>query len=507
MRTFAVINQKGGSGKTTTAINLAAVWAATGRQTLLIDMDPQAHCAAGLAVPEDAIESHIGSAMLQSAESAFDLRTIAWHISTNLDLIPSTMELAGLEAARGGLADRQDRDLRLMRLLETVAADYEICIIDCPPAIGLLTFNALRAADETIIPVETGYFALRGAQKQVNTIRNLADRLDRDIRRHLLPTMHRSDSRLGSEILETLRKRFVRDLVPVVIHYDERLREAAGFGQSIVEYAPGSVGHRDYAALGAWLDGQLDSRVEPKSPVIEIASGAREALLASITNKNSDSTDETNTVAADSADSYDKAAGTSEFSGLNPPQRIAPGQKVTTSIGDETGNGRTENNSSCKSPIMSRAEELAARARQLAARTARLHQEINAGTEVKHTNKTHAASVTDVGQASDPRLMKMLGPTVTSMGVSFIFPGENAESVYIAGDFNNWSRWATPLTYSPQHGVWHVCVPLTPGRHAYRFICNDKWIHDPHNPLNEPNPFGGLNSIIEVPSSRAVTVS
>ncbi len=178
MRTIAIVNQKGGCGKTTSAINLAGVFAASGYKTLLVDMDPQSHCAAGLAIPEQRIDVQIGDAMAGIGTSReVDLERLLWRVSRNLDLAPSTMKLATVEAARGELAGKADAESRLSKVLRRIADRYDICFIDCSPAIGLLTYNAIVAADEVIIPVETGFFSLQGATKQVNTIRSMAKRL------------------------------------------------------------------------------------------------------------------------------------------------------------------------------------------------------------------------------------------------------------------------------------------------------------------------------------------
>ena len=146
MRTVAIVNQKGGSGKTTTAINLSSVLASRGQRVLLVDLDPQGHCALGLAIPDSEIDQHIGDAMISIGSRQLDPDRFTWHVSRNLDLIPSAATLAGLEAARGGLADREHRDLRLRMVLDAHATNYDWCIVDCSPSIGLLTFNAMRAA-------------------------------------------------------------------------------------------------------------------------------------------------------------------------------------------------------------------------------------------------------------------------------------------------------------------------------------------------------------------------
>jgi len=186
VRTIAIINQKGGCGKTTCSINLAAVLAAQGHRTLLVDMDPQSHCALGLAVPAEQIERSTAHLLRHGLDGSISLADITWQISRCLDLAPSTMELAGIE---NQLAVATDKDRRLVQILSTVADRYDFCIIDCPPSIGLLTFNALRSADEVIIPVETGFFSMQGSIKQEQTIRMLARRVGHNVRFKVLATM------------------------------------------------------------------------------------------------------------------------------------------------------------------------------------------------------------------------------------------------------------------------------------------------------------------------------
>ena len=146
MRTIAIVNQKGGCGKTTTAINLAALCAQRGLRTLLVDMDPQSHCAAGLGVPESRIEYSIGDALLADLSAAFDPGPLVWEVARNLHLAPSTVMLSALEAPGGGLHQLPDKDRRLENLLAAIKDKYDRCLIDCPPTIGLLTYIALRAA-------------------------------------------------------------------------------------------------------------------------------------------------------------------------------------------------------------------------------------------------------------------------------------------------------------------------------------------------------------------------
>src|SRR5206468_444661 len=163
MRTLAIINQKGGCGKTTTSINLAACMARLGHKTLLVDMDPQGHCGVGLAVPEDQIERTIYDAIIEERDGRVAKQSeIVWQIASDFDLAPANIKLAAFEQVFAGRNGREDR---LSRALDGVRETYEWCIIDCPPSFGLLTFNALRACDEVIVPVETGYFSLHGLTK------------------------------------------------------------------------------------------------------------------------------------------------------------------------------------------------------------------------------------------------------------------------------------------------------------------------------------------------------
>lgn len=254
MRTIAIVNQKGGSGKTTTSINLAAAFAERGERVLLVDMDPQGHCAAGLGVPESRIEFGLAQALLCEPPGGSDPLGWLWEVGRGVRLAPCTVALAGLESARGGLASLADRDRRLARMLERLAPGFERCIIDCPPSIGYLTFNALRAADEALVPVETGFFALRGAERQLATIRALAEQVGRNLAVRVVPTLHRDGSQLSHDILAAIGRKFAAHVAPRPVREHEVLREAASFGQAVVSFAPGSAAHEDFQALAEWID-------------------------------------------------------------------------------------------------------------------------------------------------------------------------------------------------------------------------------------------------------------
>src|SRR3972149_10245239 len=176
MRTIAVVNQKGGCGKTTVSINLSAALAAKGFRTLLVDMDPQSHCAVGLAVPEEQIEQSIYDVLIsRSKNEPIKLTEILWQISDRLELAPASIDLSAFEQQMTGISERE---CCLGDVVSEVEGDYDYTIVDCPPAVGLLTFNALRAASDVIVPVETGYFALHGLSRQLETLSILCERCD-----------------------------------------------------------------------------------------------------------------------------------------------------------------------------------------------------------------------------------------------------------------------------------------------------------------------------------------
>ncbi|MEE8508935.1 MAG: AAA family ATPase [Myxococcota bacterium] len=525
MRTIAIVNQKGGCGKTTTAINLAAIFARRGLRTLLVDMDPQAHCAAGLGVPEGQIETHIGDALVADHAEGFDPDALVWEVGHNLELAPSTMRLAALEAPGGGLHQLPDKDRRLGSLLERLAGRYDRCLIDCPPNVGLLTFNALRAAREALIPVETGFFAWRGAEKQWATIRRVIEHIGRPIACHLLPTLYKPDSKLARTILTALQRQFAGQILPVVIREHEVLREAASYGEPVIDYAPRSEACKDYEALADWLEEHASQRTAPIE-IMPLGPGGQPL------DRHPTPGPGASTMAAkgaeawggSSADRGEPVAAGGPFashSGTPGGGRAAElARRVRRFVPRTTSDKRSPESETC---VPEPAQPVAGvpgapEAPGPAAGTAESGRGLSGATVAPGVSEPPPLKEGQIGTplpwirpapcvrgvsegACEPGSGppdRLYGAHSAAGGVRFVQPGEPGRTIFVAGDFNGWSATATPLRYDEEHRVHHAVVAVTAGRYQYRLVIDGRWQADPYNDRQVHNAYGEPNSIVEV---------
>ena len=279
MRTVAIVNQKGGCGKTTVSINLASALAELGKKVLLVDMDPQSHCAVGLAVPEEQIEQSIYDVLIsKSRNEPLRLTEILWQIGENLELAPASIDLSAYEQQMAGIPDRE---CCLRDVLEDVKDEYEFAVIDCPPAVSLLTFNALRAATDVLVPVETGYFALHGLSKQLETLSILCKRCQQHVSVRVLASMYDIRTKMAREILAELRSHFSDQMFKTVVNFNTRIKEASSFGQPINEYDPASKGQQDFRNLAQEVIGSEERPQIKSKRLVDSLADQLEAIGAS----------------------------------------------------------------------------------------------------------------------------------------------------------------------------------------------------------------------------------
>lgn len=238
---IAIANQKGGVGKTTTTINLAASLGVLEKKVLVIDADPQANATSGLGLDVDEVEQGTYQ-VLEHTKTAGE--TIIQTSSPNVDLIPSHIDLVAIEIE---LVDKDDREYMLKQAIMGLGEIYDYILIDCAPSLGLLTLNALTAADSVIIPIQCEYFALEGLGKLLNTIKSVQriHNPDLDIE-GLVLTMYDSRLRLSNQVVEEVKKHFADMVFDTIIQRNVRLGEAPSYGESIIKYDASSKGAANY---------------------------------------------------------------------------------------------------------------------------------------------------------------------------------------------------------------------------------------------------------------------
>ncbi len=244
---IAVLNQKGGVGKTTTAINLAAYLAKSGKSVLLVDLDPQGNTTSGLGIDKQKLNSTLYDVLFSRAEATKTISKIGKH---NLFLLPSNPQLAAAEVE---LVNLPERELKLRRVLESL--HYDFILIDCPPSLGLLTINALTAANEVLIPVQAEYYALEGLSQLLSVVQQVQQALNPGLNLlGVVITLYDNRNSLSGQVKAELEQHFGQKLFDTIIPRNVRLAEAPSFGRTIIEHDRWSKGARAYKALAKELE-------------------------------------------------------------------------------------------------------------------------------------------------------------------------------------------------------------------------------------------------------------
>jgi chromosome partitioning protein len=424
----------------------------------------------GLAVPEEQIEQSIYDVLIsKSRHEPIRLTEILWQIGENLELAPASIDLTAFEQQMAGIMEREGC---LKDVLEDVKDEYDFAVIDCPPAVSLLTFNALRAATDVVVPVETGYFALHGLSKQLETLSILCKRCQQHVSVRVLASMYDIRTKMAREILAELRSHFADRMFKTVVNFNTKIKEASSFGQPINEYDPASKGQQDFRMLAQEVIGGEERPQVKSKRLVDSLADQLEAIGASA--------NELLKATKPAPAAEPKAAAEQRPAPAAEPKPVP----VATSI---------------STPAIEPAR--AAAVEVPAAATPTLAPCSTAPAEDKPPGvslQTLAESVAQSSAQLDAKLSDYYGVSQMQGAVVFVTLYPRAANVQIAGDFNNWQPATMPMERVGESGVWQAKVKLPNGTYRYRLVVDGQWQQDPYNERSEMNPYGEYNSILEV---------
>lgn len=271
MRTIAIANQKGGCGKTTTAINLSSCLVLKGQKVLLIDCDPQSHATMGLDIHFDH-EKSMYNVMTPRQTEHLGIENIVVPVKDKFDIAPSDIRLSAVEQELAGMDGRENR---LLQAIEPLKQAYDYVVIDCPPSLGHLCFNALRACKEAIIPIDMSLFSLRGIAELTDIMILLKNKCDHVIEARALVTMYDYRTRYSRHVLEKVKEQFGDRVFETVIRYNIRLRETVDYGLPVGDYDKHAIGQKDYEKLAEEV---MSAGMVTRTPHAHISNGPHDIL-------------------------------------------------------------------------------------------------------------------------------------------------------------------------------------------------------------------------------------
>ena len=243
-RTIAIANQKGGVGKTTTAINLSACLAEKGKKVLAVDMDPQGNMTSGLGVDKDSVENTIYNLIIGEAKME---EVLIKDVLENLDIIPTNIDLSGAEIE---LLDVEEKEYIVRNEIDKIKDNYDFIIIDCPPSLSMLTINAMTTADSVLVPIQCEYYALEGLSQLIHTVELVRDRLNPKLTiEGVVLTMYDARTNLSLQVVENVKDNLEQTIYKTIIPRNIRLAEAPSYGIPINKYDPKSAGAESYLRL------------------------------------------------------------------------------------------------------------------------------------------------------------------------------------------------------------------------------------------------------------------
>ena len=530
MSVIAIANQKGGCGKTTTAINLAACLGNKNKKVLLIDTDPQGHASLGLGKRCDDMP---GLFEVMSGNSSLE-DVIIKDITDGVDLVPATISLAALDHI---LLDAEDRDQQLANHLKTVKDSYDFVLIDCPPTLGTISINVLVAANRVLIPIEMSLFSLDGVERLNETIDLVADKNNINLPISILPTIIDNRTLLSRQFLKQIWERFPDEVLPVNIHQTIKLKEAVYKGIPVIKHSAKCVAAMDYSRLATEMirldelyaidNVTIKDIVEKEFNQLPVANINVEADINALGNINVvNDTQVSDTLLSDTLENESPVNDDIDHDMLEKTIRniVQQSQVVQTTEGDVYSVDMSSRSNDTRIDDVEKAFEMALemaneKNRDGLSETGNIDAVSDATRELINelsSDDSLEESVNDesgelLAEEVNSEVIELASALVEDTNITIDNLDDDQESkkviwdygnfagkdVKIAGEFNDWIPDRGIKTFNG-NGDLKKELYVTPGQYQYRIVVDGKWQDDPYNPNRVKNKFGGNNSLLNI---------